>query len=160
MFYGMGNPFVKSFPTLPQAVCRRITVATVSRRPAGLRGREAAAKAWFAAFGEDEILDAANAAERDMIQQIKQEKRDQEERRVKAFDDMIREARGCTWRRGGDSWKDVDLLGRPHPRRERASLRDENADPNKPAIVFPDGNRWVCVLVAATCSRPPRARGP
>ena len=78
-----------------------LAVAVVSRRPAGLRGRAARRRP---GAGEDET-DAANAVERDMIQQIKQEKRDQEERRVKAFDDMIR-SWGAPQPRRRSSWKE------------------------------------------------------
>ena len=92
----------------------------------------------FAAFGENEDLDAANAAERDMIKQIKQEKRDQEERRVKAFDDMIREARAAhAAAEAAKQLEGVSFSGDPiHG--VNGPLRDENADPNKPRKPFVD----------------------
>ena len=73
-----------------------------------------------------------------MIQQIKQEKRDQEERRVKAFDDMIREARAAhAAAEAAKQLEGVSFSGDPiHG--VNGPLRDENADPNKPRKPFVD----------------------
>ena len=64
--------------------------------------------------------------------------RDQEERRVKAFDDMIREARAAhAAAEAAKQLEGVSFSGDPiHG--VNGPLRDENADPNKPRKPFVD----------------------
>ena len=150
VFYGMGNPFVKSFRHYPASPCRRLTIfAILDDRPV-FEDERSRCEAWFAALAKMKIWTRANAAERDMIKQIKQEKRDQEERRVKAFDDMIREARAA--HAAAEAAKQLEgVRSRATPSGVNGPLRDENADPNKPR----SGRRrrgpgliLVCVLAA------------
>jgi dynein assembly factor 1 len=138
VFYGMGNPFVKSFRHYRKRFVAGLpSLRYLDDRPV-FEDERKRCEAWFAAFGENEDLEAANAAERDMIKTIKQEKRDQEERRVKAFDDMIREARAAhAAAEAAKQLEGVSFSGDPiHG--VNGPLRDENADPNKPRKPFVD----------------------
>ena len=139
VFYGMGNPFVKSFRHYRKRFVAGLpSLRYLDDRPV-FEDERKRCEAWFAAFGPNEDLEAANAAERAMIQQIKQEKRDQEERRVKAFDDMIREARAAhAAAEAAKQLEGVSFSGDPIHGVNGPLHNNENADPNKPRKQFVD----------------------
>lgn len=129
VFYGMGNPFVKSFRHYRKRFVAGLpSLRYLDDRPV-FEDERRRCEAWIVGWGDTEDLEAANAAERAMIQTIKQDKKEQEERRVRQFDDMIRGARAehavkeAAKQLAGVSFSGDPIHGVNGP-------RDENADPN------------------------------
>ena len=131
VFYGQGNPFVKSFRHYRKRFVAALPNLTyLDDRPVFPDERRRC-EAWAVVWAENQDLDAANAAEREEIKTIKLEKKLAEEKRIKAFEDMITEARAehqkteAAKRAAGRSFSNEPIVG-------VGELYDENADPNAP----------------------------